>query len=374
MNINNYYIGLMSGTSVDSVDGVIAAFGENSVRLISTHSINIPIKIKQTLLKLNETQSCTFEQLGLLDNSLGEMFAECVQQLLQEAKINPNDIIAIGSHGQNIYHNPHIPFTMQIGNPHLIAKKTGILTISDFRRKDMVSGGQGAPFAPLFHQWLFASHANIILNIGGIANITLLSSIDEPSIKGFDTGPGNGLMDLWVQKEFNIEMDKNGDIARRGKIIPTLINALLNDPYFQKVPPKSTGKEYFNQQWLEKKCMGSEIALEKFKPEDVQATLLELTAISISDAIKKLTKQKKGKILLCGGGAHNTYLCERLAHHLGALFQFESTEKYGLHPNWVEAACFAWYAKNRVENQALDLCTITGATSRSVLGALYSPD
>lgn len=398
--MSTYYIGLMSGTSVDSVDGVLVSFdtaltrrsastspasgrGEDpkkDLQLLATHSIPIPEALREQLLQISTTSrnaTFSFEHLGLLDNQLGHLFADCALQLIHQCQIPKNQIRAIGSHGQNIYHNPQIGFTLQIANPNIIAKKTGLPVIHDFRRGDMALGGQGAPLAPLFHHAAFyASDKNrIILNLGGIANITVLKAGLSYPLCGFDTGPANSLIDALCTKYFHQPYDKNGLLAASGKIQEKLLNHLLQDVYFKKAPPKSTGKEYFNLNWLE-------THLDKFySPEDLLATLTELTAQTIADQIQPIQKSDldpkyKTEVVCCGGGVYNPYLLSRIQYHL---HQFDSnitlinSEILGLDPKWVEAALFAWLAKMRCEEKSLDLKSTTGSSSPVVLGAVYSP-
>lgn len=372
----DYYIGLMSGTSVDSIDGALISFDNtHKIMVHQTHAIPMPQEIKNQLLALTMQPHLSLEKLGELDNKLGELFAACALALINQSKIKKNQIKAIGSHGQNIYHNPKINFTLQIGNPNIITQKTGVQTISDFRRADMAAGGQGAPLAPLFHHALFYSDTKnrVILNLGGIANITVLKpGLSYPAC-GFDTGPANSLLDAICLKYFNQPYDKNGDIAASGKIQSDLLAKLLQDNYFKKSPPKSTGKEYFNLTWLESHFDKNKNDL----PQDLLATLTELTAKTISDSIqfisdKSFDKQFSTELYCCGGGIYNSYLISRIQHHLGQNIKIASTETLGLDPKWVEAALFAWLAKMRVEEKSLDLKHTTGSDKPVVLGAIYT--
>lgn len=374
--MTDYYIGLMSGTSVDSIDGALISFdGTNKIIVHHTHAITMPQDIKNQLLSLSTQPNISLENLGLLDNTLGQLFAECALNIIKQSKVSKNDIKAIGSHGQNIYHNPHIQFTFQIGNPNIITQKTGIRTISDFRRADMAAGGQGAPLAPLFHHALFYSDTKnrVILNLGGIANITVLKPGLTYPLCGFDTGPANSLLDALCAKYFNQPYDKNGDISARGQIQSDLLAKLLQDDYFKKSPPKSTGKEYFNLNWLES-------SLDKNKndlPQDLLTTLTELTAKTITDAIKQVLETNfdnkyNTEVYCCGGGVYNAYLISRIQHHLGQHIKVASTETLGLDPKWVEAALFAWLAKMRIEEKTLDLKHTTGSNQPVVLGAVYA--
>ncbi len=367
--MREYYIGLMSGTSVDSIDGALVSFNHGgNLTTHFTHSIEMPSAVRAELLNLSIMPTITLDKLGHLDNTLGELFAECALHIIHNAALNKNQIKAIGSHGQNIYHNPAIRFTLQIGNPNIITHKTGIPTISDFRRSDMAAGGQGAPLAPSFHHALFYSpHKNrVIVNLGGIANITVLKPGMSYPLYGFDTGPANALLDAICLKYFDKPYDKNGEISATGKIQENLLNKLLQDHYFKLSPPKSTGKEYFNLNWL-----GSRLDKD-YPPEDLLATLTELTAKTIADEIKMINKSNT-EIFCCGGGVHNTYLISRLQENLGKDFPVYNTERLGLDPKWVEAALFAWLAKMRIEEKSLDLNSTTGSNKPVVLGAIYYP-
>lgn len=374
--MTEYYIGLMSGTSVDSIDGALISFDKaNKITIHHSHALSMPQDIKDQLLSLSTRSSISLENLGLLDNTLGNLFAECALNIIHQCNIPKNLIRAIGSHGQNIYHNPHIQFTLQIGNPNIITQKTGIPTISDFRRADMAAGGQGAPLAPLFHHALFYSDNKnrVILNLGGIANITVLKpGLAYPQC-GFDTGPANSLLDALCLKYFNQPYDKNGEISASGQIQQDLLTKLLQDNYFKKSPPKSTGKEYFNLNWLDAHLDKNKTYL----PQDLLATLTELTAKTISDAIKFVSEnnfdsQFNTELYCCGGGVYNAYLISRIQHHLDQHILVTSTETLGLDPKWVEAALFAWLAKMRVEEKSLDLKNTTGSNMPVMLGAIYT--
>jgi anhydro-N-acetylmuramic acid kinase len=289
------------------------------------------------------------------------------QGLLAEAGCQPAEIIAIGSHGQTIRHIPEGEYrtSFQIGDPNLIAELTGITTVADFRRRDMAAGGQGAPLVPAFHNQVFrASGINrVILNIGGIANITILPGDEEDPVSGFDTGPGNGLMDAWIFKHQGKQFDLNGEWAASGRVRPDLMDQMLADPYFSQAAPKSTGKEYFHLDWLKKHLP------KKAKAEDIQASLCELTAMTISQAIQQ-TAPATDEIYVCGGGAHNPHLIQRL-NELHKPVNVTSTSELGLSPDWVEATCFAWLAKQTLHQQAANLPSVTGARHNVVLGGIY---
>ncbi len=368
MKPQNLYIGLMSGTSLDGVDCVVASFEDSHrVNIISSYLAPIAEDLKKTALNISLGDGKTaFTQVAELDLLFGQLFASSINDLLTKAKLSPQQITAIGSHGQTLWHHPRdpYPFTVQIGDPNIIAKSTGITTVADFRRADMALGGQGAPFVPPFHQWLVGQDApRIVLNIGGIANITVLK---QHACIGYDTGPGNGLMDAWIKVCQDLPFDKDGAFARQGNVSDALLATLLNDPFFAQQGPKSTGKDYFNLSWLKKHLQGMTLP-----PADVQATLLELTAVTIANTIKQ--HHQGAEIVVCGGGSHNKALMQALTQQLGKSYPLTTTEMYGLHPDWVEAACFAWLAKMRLDNQAVDLTAITGSLRPTILGGVYAP-
>jgi anhydro-N-acetylmuramic acid kinase len=363
--MSELYIGLMSGTSVDGIDAALVDFSGETLKLIAFEyqpfSKNLKTKI-QHISCVNQT--LLLSDYGALDCELGHLFADAVNNLLKKSGLSPSAIRAIGSHGQTVYHQPNtiLPFSLQIGDPNVIAEKTGITTVADFRRRDIAACGQGAPLAPAFHQAVFArTHKNItVLNIGGIANITVLS---PDKIIAFDTGTGNTLMDYWINKHHNLPYDKNGEWARMGNVIPHLLHQFKQADYFAAPPPKSTGKEYFSVTWLEQKLS----FFKNYKAEDVQATLCHLTADTINEAIALYAPHTE-QILVCGGGVHNAYLMELLALKNNAL---SSTEDYGVHPNHVEAIAFAWLARQTMNNLAGNLTQVTGAKSTVILGGIY---
>ena len=381
---NNYYIGVLSGTSIDAIDAALFNFNEFSqIALIHTHSHPIPPELKNQTLALTQSGHTTLKQVGELDYKWGHLFSESIQFLLKKSQINLENITAIGSHGQTLWHQPknEYPFTLQIGNPHIIAKITNILTIADFRRGDMALGGQGAPLAPKFHQAYFQNthHDKIVLNLGGIANISFLprdSNNSNQTLIGYDTGPANSLLDSWCQLYHNQAYDNQGQWAQSGQIQQDLLNQLLADPYFKRPYPKSTGKDYFNLNWLTDNISACNIP-STCPAADIQATLTELTAITIAQGIKILpldtNTSHKTEIILCGGGAYNTYLIKRLEYHLGSPFILSNSQSLGIDPDWVEAALFAWLAKANIDNIALDYTAITGAAKPTVLGVRYYP-
>lgn len=382
MNNPEYYIGLLSGTSIDSIDAAIVHFKHpKQINILHTHSHPIPPDLKAKTLALSQSGHTSLKQIGELDSQWGHLFADSVLSLLEKTKVHAKKIIAIGSHGQTLWHQPKgdFPFTIQIGDPHIIAKKTEILTIADFRRGDMALGGQGAPLAPAFHQHYF-QHPDIdrvIVNLGGISNISYLPSDPSQPIIGYDTGPANSLLDSWCMLHQKKPFDENGQWAQTGEIQPSLLNLLLSDPYFAKAYPKSTGKDYFNINFLTNILKSIPYNIEDpYRPQDVQATLIEFTALTLCNAIKMLPLSigsQPSEIILCGGGAHNTYLSERIQHHLGSHFKLYQSAHVNMDPNWVEAALFAWLAYSNIENTTLDYTAITGASKPSILGIRCLP-
>lgn len=367
-----YYIGLMSGTSADAVDAALVDFGDDRPALMATHCEPLEPATRATIHKLARPGPDEIDQLGALDRELGRTFARAVEALLAGARLEPRQIIAIGSHGQTLRHRPPDspagPFTLQVADPNLIAHLTGITTVADFRRRDMAAGGQGAPLVPALHRALFQRPETdrAIVNIGGVANITWLPAHGE--MLGFDTGPGNNLMDAWIGKSLGEPFDRDGDWSRQGRASGALLERLRRHPYFARPAPKSTGPETFHLNWLEQ-CL-TELS-ETLQPADVQATLLQLTAHTIADGFAALTPGAKGELYLCGGGAHNRALREALAERLPHA-TIADTGTLGLDPDWVEAVAFAWLARQRMKGLAGNLPAVTGAQSPQVLGAVYS--
>lgn len=362
---SDLYIGLMSGTSMDSVDAVIVSIKKNKIKLIASDSHPIDTELRHEILSLCQPGENAIYRMGRLDVKLGRLFADCVKDILKKAEINACDIAAIGSHGQNIRHRPDAdyPFTLQIGDPNTIAAETGITTIADFRRRDIALGGQGAPLAPAFHQFLFQHFQGTqwVLNIGGIANVTLIQP--EHEVIGFDTGPGNTLMDAWHYQHCGQRFDNNGMWAKTGTIHQRLLSLLLNDPFFSKKPPKSTGLEHFNLKWLQKNLR---LTQEHIRSQDVQATLLELTVQSIAQT---LNQHSTKHIWVCGGGAKNQYLMERLQSQCHS--KILSTDAIGIPTDWIEACAFAWMAHQTAHHRVSNIPSVTGAKSAAILGAIY---
>jgi anhydro-N-acetylmuramic acid kinase len=365
--MSHLYIGLMSGTSADGIDAALVDFSQPQPSLLAHYYKRYNDETRQSILALCKPGPNEIIRLGELEVSLGIQFAQAIIKLLQVSNISSHEIQAVGSHGQTIRHHPEHGFTLQIGDPNIIAARTGITTVADFRRRDIALDGQGAPLVPAFHHAFFADPTKnrSIVNIGGIANVTLLSASSLEPVTGFDTGPGNTLLDSWIEKHTGHAHDEQGALARTGTINDTLLKKLLADDFFHLPLPKSTGREYFNLPWLES-YLPSDL-----KPADVQATLVELTAKSIMDSIKN--NFPNGEIFVCGGGIHNLYLMDRL-RKLGTGFQITSTEKLGIHPDWVEAMAFAWLAMQTLQKKTGNLTTVTGAKRNSILGGVYYAD
>lgn len=368
MTITEYYLGLMSGTSADAVDLALVDFANDKITLTASHSVSLSPSIRQKIHALATPSDNEIDRLGELDQQLGEVFADSIGQLIKKSQLNPNQVIAIGSHGQTIRHRPPgsitNPFTLQIGDPNIIAERTGIATVADFRRRDMAAGGQGAPLVPAFHQAVFYSSAidRVVVNIGGMANITWLPTSGKTL--GFDTGPGNVLMDAWILKNLSKAYDANGNWAASGAANKDLLARLLAHPFLQQTAPKSTGREAFNLAWLE-----AELANLKIAPTDVQATLLALTAESIAKDIKQLTSASC-EVFVCGGGAYNLKLMSELQSRLPQA-TLASTAEFGIAPEWVEAMAFAWLAKQTMERKNGNLSAVTGAKREVILGGVY---
>jgi anhydro-N-acetylmuramic acid kinase len=357
----------MSGTSMDGIDAALARFGDPGVELLATQNLPYPDTLRHALRKAVMTPPDEpIADLGALDRQVGERFRDAATELLRVAGVNASEVRAIGSHGQTVRHQPDgpRPYTLQIGNPDIIAQGTGIVTVGDFRSADMAAGGQGAPLVPPFHDWLFGGveAARVILNIGGIANITILGAGE---VRGFDTGPGNTLLDAWVQRHQRLPFDSGGEWAGSGHHLDDVLERLLRYEYFGMEPPKSTGVEEFNLAWL------GQFDVERHDPVDVQATLAELTARSIADHVGRYAAGAL-ELYVCGGGARNTDLLERLRRNLPETM-VSSTVDVGLDPDWVEAVAFAWLAMRTMDGLTGNLPSVTGASRKVVLGEIHSP-
>jgi anhydro-N-acetylmuramic acid kinase len=359
----------MSGTSIDAIDVVIAQIDEQQIKVVAANTHSIPLNIKQAIFELCQPGDNEIDRMGKLDHQLGSLFAEAASRLIEQSNINPDHIKAIGSHGQTIRHRPNTdyPFTLQIGNPALITQLSNITTVADFRRADMAAGGQGAPLVPAFHDALFSHQTKnrVILNIGGMANISILPSDENLDVNGFDTGPGNVLLNAWVSTHKQQPYDENGVWSSSYTYSETLLNKLLQHPYFKKQPPKSTGREMFDLPWVNQ--ILSEMN-ETIKPGTVQSTLCELTARSIADAIQHYAPETS-EILVCGGGAHNRDLISRIEHH--SQITVKLTDEFGIKADYVEATAFAWFARQTLHMEPANLPSVTGAKHPVILGAIY---
>ncbi len=357
------YVGLMSGTSMDGIDAVLADFGTHPPKLIEAHYLPYPRNLPERLLALQLKGEDELHRAALLGNELACLYHRVVDALLEKAGVIAESVQGIGCHGQTVRHNPQDGYTLQLGNPALLAELTGISVIADFRSRDIAVGGQGAPLVPAFHDAVFRSPEvhRVILNIGGIANVTDLCP--GSITKGFDTGPGNMLLDAWVQLHTGRIFDEGGKWALSGHVIPRLLDVLLAQPFFASTPPKSCGREQFNLEWLESHLAGSD------SPEDVQATLLELTSSSIATAIEHWCG-KPDELVVCGGGAHNIALLMRLTAHMPRTRVFTS-DALGIGADWVEALAFAWLARQTRLGLPGNLPAVTGAKASRILGAIY---
>jgi len=366
------FIGLMSGTSADSIDAALVDLSDGRCQLLATHSSDIS-DLKQEIHALGLRGDNEIQRLGQLDRELGVRFAKAANQLLTRQKIPHKSIRAIGSHGQTLRHQPPSegqghPFSLQVGDPNTIAHHTGITTVADFRRRDIALGGQGAPLVPAFHRAAFHAPgiSRAIVNIGGIANITLLPADEAQPTEGHDTGPGNGLMDAWIWRHRQRHFDDDGDWARRGKVIPALLERLLRTPYLAQPAPKSTGRELFNIDWLDRQL---EEMTTVCATADVQRTLLEFTAASIADAVTAHHTDAQ-EVYLCGGGVRNRVLSGQIAERL-APRRVATTDELGIPPDWVEAAAFAWLARQTLHGLPGNAPEVTGAREAAILGAIY---
>lgn len=365
----DFYIGLMSGTSVDGIDAALVRFESEQPTVLETICLPLPANLKDEIKSLISPSDNEINRLMALDVQLGILFSNAVNEVINKAKIKKVDIVAIGSHGQTLRHYPMAkhPSTLQIADPNIIAETTGITTVADFRRRDIAVGGQGAPLVPAFHEQIFRDENKnrVILNLGGIANITILPTDENIPATGFDTGPANTLMNYWVQQQQNKNYDEGGKWAASGTVNEDFLKELLNDDYFKLLPPKSTGTEYFNPVWLTKKLS----AFPFLSAEDVQASLTVLTATTVKDAIK-LCKFEIDELIICGGGVHNDFLLQLLKQALPDI-EINSSAKYDLDPDYIEATAFAWLAKQTMEHKSGNLPEVTGARRKVILGGIY---
>jgi anhydro-N-acetylmuramic acid kinase len=371
--MSELYVGLMSGTSMDGIDAALVDFDQQQIKLRASHSQPIPPTLKHKLQQLSlDTVEACIDMLGEADTELGQLFATATLQLLQSADTATSEVTAIGCHGQTIRHRPDLEhrFSLQIGDANQITHLTGITTVNDFRRRDIAAGGEGAPLAPAFHQQVFSSpqENRAVLNIGGICNLTYLpSTINDDTNSacfGFDCGPGNALMDAWTQQHKQQAYDQSGQWAASSTADPALLAQLMSDPFLQQPPPKSTGKEHYHLDWLQQQLA----SVSDLPPEQVQATLNQFTCESVATAVKQYLPSIK-RLIVCGGGVHNSHLFNGLQQLLPDI-HIESSEQHGVHPDWVEAMAFAWLARQTLQGLPGNLPAVTGADRPLVLGSI----
>jgi anhydro-N-acetylmuramic acid kinase len=361
-----FYLGLMSGTSMDAIDAALVDFETAPPRILATSATPYDPGLKRRITALMDSpERVSLDEIGQVDVEVAEAFAAAATALLRASGTSPNEVSAIGSHGQTLRHRIDLPtpFTWQIGDPSTLAEITGTTVVADFRRRDVAAGGQGAPLVPVFHDQAFRSplEDRVIVNIGGIANLTVL--VRGSPVLGFDTGPGNRLLDAWIHASLGLEFDRAGDWARTGSTDPDLLARLLEEPYLLLDAPKSTGRELFNLRWLEQKLRGTRIA-----PADVQATLLDYTAHTIAAEVRRYAP--KASVYVCGGGSHNPRLLESLAQQLRSA-RVSTTADLGLDPDYVEAIAFAWFARRTLSGANSSVAGVTGARGPRILGGIY---
>ncbi|SDM47903.1 anhydro-N-acetylmuramic acid kinase [Franzmannia pantelleriensis] len=372
------FLGLMSGTSLDAIDAALLRIDEaGHLHLEQSLAEPLPPALRERLLTLCQATSVSFAELAYLEDAFCRHQASAATRLLAAAGLTPSDVEAIGSHGQTIEHSPYghtggPAYTLQLDNPSLLAELTGCRVVADFRRRDLAAGGQAAPLAPAFHDAVFrhADEWRLVLNLGGFANLTLLPPLgSDAKVIGFDTGPANALLDAWHQRQRGGSFDADGAWAASGRVDPTLLAKLLDDTYFKRPPPKSTGREVFHLEWLDSRLSGSE------SPADVQATLAELSAVSIARGVELVrttyATPLPARVIPCGGGAHNADLMARLAAHLPGI-SVTQADALGWPADWLEAAAFAWLAWRRLAGLPGNLPSVTGAAGPRVLGGIYS--
>lgn len=361
--MSELYIGVMSGTSLDGVDAVLANSRGNRLRLVESVYLPYPAALRSRLLALQQGTDDELHRAALLANELSDLYAASVRRLLTRAAVAVRSIGAIGCHGQTVRHHPHDGYTLQLVNGARLAERSGITVVCDFRNRDIAAGGEGAPLVPAFHRAMFASHrrSRVIMNIGGIANVTLLPA--RGAVTGFDCGPGNCLLDAWTREKRRKRFDAQGAWAASGRVIPSLLRRLLTHPFLHRRPPKSTGSEEFNLRWVKRALSGRERAA------DVQATLSELTAVSIARAVHTHAAGAR-EVYVCGGGARNRLLLSRLATLLPGK-RVATTAALGIEPEHVEALAFAWLARQALKRKPGNLPAVTGARGPRVLGVIY---
>ena len=367
------YIGLMSGTSLDGVDGVLAEFTDGRIAVVQHVAMPFPAALRAELLALNTSGNNELHRAALAANGLVRVYADVVARLLEASELPRSAVRAIGAHGQTVRHRPGefdgTGYTLQLNNPALLAERTGIAVVADFRSRDVAAGGQGAPLVPAFHRSVFAQpgKAVAVLNIGGISNLSLLPALatqEDGTVLGFDCGPGNALMDHWCQRHTGAAYDAEGQWAATGRVLPALLDRLLAEPFLTRTPPKSTGRDLFNPTWLDARLGPVADA-----PADVQATLTEFTARACAADLQRFGPDCR-VLIVCGGGAFNTHLMNRLRALLPGV-DVQSSASHGLPPQQVEAAAFAWLARAAVRGDPGNLPSVTGASDARVLGALY---
>lgn len=372
---NLIYIGVMTGTSMDGLDLVAVSF--EPLILHATLTLPFDENLRTQLMALTLPDDNEIDRMGIADVALGKMIGEGINRLISESQLDKSNIRAIGSHGQTIRHRPENGFSLQIGDAHIISEITGLPVVHDFRMRDLASGGQGAPLVPAFHQALF-QHENIhrvILNLGGIANVSMLPAGQPDKVYGFDTGPANILMDAWCERHTGQPYDENGDWSAYGQPIRSLLERLSAHDYFAKEPPKSTGREDFNLEWLDNQISDwrNDLDYDELEdtPENIQATLMKLTTRAIKKAIYRCKLMDTGEVYVCGGGAYNSYLLEQLRWRLRKHnWSVQTTADLGLAPTWVEATAFAWLAMRYCQGLAGNLPAVTGAKGFRVLGTM----
>ncbi|SNX46943.1 Anhydro-N-acetylmuramic acid kinase [Vibrio thalassae] len=366
------YIGIMSGTSLDGVDTALVSIKGREITLLASDFLNYPESLKKGVLAICHGEETTLKHIGELDHQLGLLYAEAVNALLSKTSYSAHDITAIGNHGQTVFHQPEgaIRFTTQLGDNNLVATLTGINTVGDFRRKDMALGGQGAPLVPAFHRYLFADSdsTQVILNIGGISNVSILQPNGD--VIGFDTGPGNVLLDHWCSHAFSQSFDKDAQLAKQGHVIPCLLEEMLNDDYLARPAPKSTGRERYHEQWLSQ-CLAA--ISTPMTDHDVLRTLTEFTALTIANAIQNCSIGTTPKLLVCGGGANNPIIMKRLSELLIG-WSVAPTDSEAISGDYMESMAFAWLAHCYLNKIPSNLPSVTGASKAVPLGVLYSAD
>lgn len=373
--MNNLYIGVMTGTSMDGLDLVAVSF--EPLTLHATLTVPFEEDLRNQLMSLTLPDDNEIDRMGIASVALGKMIGHAINRLITENNLDKNNIRAIGSHGQTIRHRPEEGFSLQIGDPHIISEITGIPVVYDFRSRDLAANGQGAPLVPAFHQALFQHNSihRVILNLGGIANVSMLPAGQPDKVYGFDTGPANILMDGWCERHTGQPYDENGDWAAYGQPIRSLLERLSAHEYFSKEPPKSTGREDFNLDWLDNQLTDWRNDLDYNElddtPENIQATLMKLTTRAIKKAIYRCNLMDTGEVYVCGGGAYNSHLLEQLRWRLRKHnWSVQTTADLGLAPTWVEATAFAWLAMRFINGLAGNLPSVTGADGLRVLGSI----